>query len=288
MNALDTSPATSAPPLVRFTLTLGPEDRRALAQFVALSGATSRPDVVRELAARLSAAPAAVRSRIASAAVPPLPADSSQSKRLDARISPDDRAEFERWCGDRLRPQDALRAALHLLATDAEFAAELGYGEAGDPSEAPAAAPRRPEPVRTTPATPRHRAATPAPTPPPPPRREPPPARREQHRRRTMRTHTYAWSIDRTFDIAELAAKLLHNLFTSRARPSGERAVFNIASMDLAAVFAVRQSYCRSEVGHPEVTDVPLAGQREVRMAAHERLKDFAASFEPPKQATAS
>lgn len=183
MNALDTSSATPSPLLVRLTLTLGPEDRRALAQVVALSGATSRPDVVRELAARLSAAPGSVRSRIAGTSAPPLPSDSSQSRRLDARIAADDRAAFERWCGDRLRPQDALRAALHLLATDAEFAAELGYGEAGESSRATVAAPRRPEPVRTTSATPRRSAATQPPTSPPPARREPPPARREQHQR---------------------------------------------------------------------------------------------------------
>ena len=98
--------------------------------------------------------------------------------------------------------------------------------------------------------------------------------------RRAMRTHTYAWNIDRTFEVAELAAKLLHNLFVCRANPHGERSIFNIAAVDLAAVFAVRQSYCRSELGYPEKIDSPLASEKDVGIAAHRGLKSFAASFE--------
>ncbi len=187
MNALDTSVATSSAPLARLTLTLGPEERRALAHFVALSGATSRPDALRELVARLSAAPSSVRSRLLAFAVPPLPADSSQSKRLDARIATDDRAAFERWCGDRLRIQDALRSALHLLAKDAAFVAELGYGESEGAVPAPVPAPRRHEPVRSTPRATRGQTPMPPPAHPRPPRSKPPPASPAPRRRRPAR-----------------------------------------------------------------------------------------------------
>jgi len=183
MNALDTSVAPSSPPLVRLTLTLGPADRRALAQFVALSGATSRPDAVRELAARLSVASPSVRLRLAAVAVPPLPADSSQSKRLDTRIAADDRAALERWCGDPLRPQDALRAAMHLLARDTGFAAELGYAESVEAAPAPVAVPRREGPGPATPTATRGQTPT-LPPPSRPARPEPPPASRKPRRRR--------------------------------------------------------------------------------------------------------
>ena len=160
MTALASSSATSSPPLARLTLTLGPEDRRALAQLLARSGAASRPDAVRELAARLSASPPSARSRLAALAVPPLPVDSSQSRRLDARIAADDRAAFERWCGAQLRPQDALRAALHLLVRDSRFGAELGYGGAAVSAPTLGARPPRPEPVQAPRPAPRERVLT--------------------------------------------------------------------------------------------------------------------------------
>ncbi len=178
MTALASSSATSSPPLVRLTLTLGPEDRRALAQLLALSGAASRPDAVRELAARLSASPSSVRSRLTAVAVPPLPVDSSKSRRLDARIAADDRAAFERWCGDQLRPQDALRAALHLLARDSRFGAELGYGGAAVSAPTLAARPSRPESVHAPRSAPRVHVLTPPPTPSAPTRDEQPTTRR--------------------------------------------------------------------------------------------------------------
>ena len=178
MTALASSSATSSPPLVRLTLTLGPEDRHALAQFLALSGAASRPDAVRELAARLSAAPSSARSRLTAVAVPPLPVDSSQSRRLDARIAADDRAAFERWCGAQLRPQDALRAALHLLVRDSRFGAELGYGGAAVSAPTLVARPARQEPVQAPRPAPRDRVVTPTEKPPAPTHIEQPPTQR--------------------------------------------------------------------------------------------------------------
>ncbi len=194
MTALASSSATSSAPLVRLTLTLGPEDRHALAQLLALSGAASRPDAVRELAARLSVAPSSARTRLIAVAVPPLPVDSSQSRRLDARIAADDRAAFERWCGGQLRPQDALRAALHLLVRDSRFSAELGYGVAAVSAPTLVVRPPRPEPVQAPPPAPQDRALTPTEKPSgsahieqPTARHRPPPPRRRSAQPRQRR-----------------------------------------------------------------------------------------------------
>ena len=210
MTALASSSATSSAPLVRLTLTLGPEDRHALAQFLALSGAASRPDAVRELAARLSAAPSSARPRLIAVAVPPLPVDSSQSRRLDTRIAADDRTAFERWCGAQLRPQDALRAALHLLVRDSRFGAELGYG--GAAVSAPSLVTRLPhsEPVQAPRPAPRDRVVTPTEQPPAPahieqrPTQRPPPPPRRRSVQRTPRQP--AWPpTPRTIPAVEVA-----------------------------------------------------------------------------------
>ncbi len=143
---------TFSPPLVRLTLTLGPEERHAVARLVPLSGATSRTDAMRDLVARLASSSPAVRSRLGAATVPPLPTDTSRSRRLDLRLAASDRAALEQWCAGQLRPQDALRAALHTLAADPRLSVELGYRQnedAGPTVEAPTA-PTRPEPVPRT------------------------------------------------------------------------------------------------------------------------------------------
>ena len=128
--------------LARLTLAFDPTDRSALSRFVDLARVDTRPDAVRLLAARLTSAPATLRTRLAAHDVQP---DTSAPRtRLDARIAEEVRAAFLRWCGDDLRPQDALRAALHLAPTDAEVGAALGLratGKAPPPAPPPA---RRP------------------------------------------------------------------------------------------------------------------------------------------------
>lgn len=184
MTSFDTASATPSPPLARLTLTPGPDDQRAVAQFMALSGASSRPDAVRELAVRLAAAPSSVRERLVATPLPPLA--SSGSRRLDARIAADVREALDRWCGTVIRPQDAIRAALHLSTTDDGFAAELGFGRQPSteaPPAPPTAIPQRPtrrssSPQRTTRPHPRRRAEpeaafTPGPGRPPATRRRP-------------------------------------------------------------------------------------------------------------------
>jgi hypothetical protein len=146
MTSFDTASATSSPPLARLTLTLGPEGQRAVAQFMAISGVSSRPDAVRELAARLAVAPASVRERLVATPLPPL--SGFGSRRLDARIAADDRDALDRWCGDALRAQDAIRAALHLSTTDGSFAAELGLGgklTVDAPPDSPTSSPTPPQ-----------------------------------------------------------------------------------------------------------------------------------------------
>lgn len=162
MTPFAASESTTPTPLVRLTLTLGPEDRHAIAQLVVLSGAGSRTDAMRDLVARLSTSSSAVRTRLLAAAVPPLPEDTSQSRRLDLRIAAPDRAALERWCAGQLRPQHALRAALHALGKDSGLAVELGY----KPDDAPAQ-----DVVRPTPPAPQPTAQPPRAEPPPPPRR---------------------------------------------------------------------------------------------------------------------
>jgi len=185
MTSFDTASATSSPPLARLTITLGPDDQRAVASFMALSGASSRPDAVRELAVRLAAAPAAVREQLAATALPRL--GGSGTRRLDARIASNDRDALDRWCGTAIRAQDAIRAALHLSTTEDDFAAELGLEVAPTPAApadpVPPSPPRRPGPSSpSTQPTPRRTQPTtnPAPVRKPPSRRPPrrPPARR--------------------------------------------------------------------------------------------------------------
>jgi len=147
MTSFAASDRTSPPPLVRLTLTLGPEDRRAVANLVALSGAPSRTDAMRDLVARLAASSPDVRARLLTATLPPLPADTSLSRRLDLRLAAPDRAALDRWCAGQLRPQDALRAALHSLRQDSVLAVELGYQSAPAGDSPPPPAPLVPAPV---------------------------------------------------------------------------------------------------------------------------------------------
>lgn len=200
MTRFAASTATSEPALVRLTLTLGPEDRRAVARLVARSGAASRTDGMRDLVARLATCSDAVRDRLLSASVPPLPADTSESRRLDLRLAASDRAALDEWCAGELRPQDALRAALHSLGEDMALARELGYRAdpvaAAPPPTAPATtaepeAVRRPDRRHSSPQPPRHRERPRAAA--PPPDRPEPKAPRRARRRPPPAEPTNAW-----------------------------------------------------------------------------------------------
>ena len=187
MTSFDTASATSSPPLARLTLTLGPDDQRAVAQFMALSGASSRPEAVRELAVRLSAAPSSVRGRLVATPLPPLA--SSGSRRLDARIAADVRDALDRWCGTVIRSQDAIRAALHLSTTDDGLAAELGLGRKpstkappAPPTASPPSPTRRSSPPRQTTRPHSRPRAKPDAAPTPRPRRRPTSRRRPARR----------------------------------------------------------------------------------------------------------
>ena len=135
----------------RLAIVLGPRGTAAVAR---ASGGRRRTDYARRLIQRLVRAPAGVRARLVENPAPALPRDRAHRSRLDVRMPAQLRADFDAWCGSRLRAPDALRAAVHLDAAGALFGAEPAPAAPGELSEllaspVPAARARSAEPQRS-------------------------------------------------------------------------------------------------------------------------------------------
>ena len=144
-----TTPTTGSGTL---SITIGPAEQTRLA---GLCKRRSRADYTHDLIERLLRCPGSTRDHLSKQPAPPLPVKPSDRCKLTLRLTAQERARFESWCGRKLAVADALRAAIH---ADAQGLLPPAAGK-GTPKPATRRASKKTAPARRK-AAPRRRPST--------------------------------------------------------------------------------------------------------------------------------